>query len=415
MQIFDIIERYPFLDDAAEKRGGQEMSPKKSWCIPLTTIKYPEYSMQSKKPSYHSWFRQSILFLAVLITVCLGFPVTLCRAQDSQAISRSYTEYRQRLESVGQYSGINQAGFQVVEDQVFPITMEGEGEVSFIPAFDRQYNRLVLFFARPDGSIFYRTDQLEANNQIKGELLQPASRVAAVSFQDMDSDGRTDIVLITACLNETGEGQGKPYKVGDVLFQKKGGFYRDYRLSDKMNRFGMNKSIRFITSFIRDGYSTEFLYTASTKKELLAHGMSIIPEQNFSCRFEKLGTLFVVPGTYRMAEYTVFMLYLVNDQGYIVWSFQPMGEYEHLYALKGISCEDIDGDGLKDIIIQADYSYEGSTGESIVESSYSIYYQRTGGFNEDTDIKKTLKLNEGDTLEDLTDRARAYWGWRAEP
>ena len=34
------------------------------------------------------------------------------------------------------------------------------------------------------------------------------------------------------------------------------------------------------------------------------------------------------PGTYRMAEYTVFMLYLVNEQGYIVWSFQPMGEYE---------------------------------------------------------------------------------------
>ena len=204
-------------------------------------------------------------------------------------------------------------------------------------------------------------------------------------------------------------------KVGDVLFQKNDGFYRDYRLSEKMNRFGMNKSIRFITSFVRDGYSTEFLYTATAQVELLSLGMTVISEQSRSIRFEKFGRLLVVPGTYRMAEYTVFMLYLVNEQGYIVWSFQPMGEYEHLYALKGVTCQDIDGDGLKDLVILADYSYEGSDGGTVVEGSYAIYYQRTGGFFEDTDMKQTLILEEGDTLAGLTDRARAYWGWRTEP
>ena len=87
-----------------------------------------------------------------------------------------------------------------------------------------------------------------------------------------------------------------------------------------MNRFGMNKSIRFITSFVRDGYSTEFLYTSTAQDELLSHGMTVISEQSRSVRFEKFGRLLVVPGTYRMAEYTVFMLYLVNEQGYIVWT-----------------------------------------------------------------------------------------------
>ncbi len=53
-----------------------------------------------------------------------------------------------------------------------------------------------------------------------------------------------------------------------MLFQNEHGFYRDWRLSDKINRFGMNKSIRFIESFLVDGYSTEFLYTASTLDEL---------------------------------------------------------------------------------------------------------------------------------------------------
>lgn len=358
---------------------------------------------------------RAILFPTVTAFLCLGHPGASCGAQDSQAVSRSYSEYRQRLSAVSRTVDIEREGFEVVDSQVFPMTMKGEGEVSFIPAFDRESGRLALFFARADGTMAYVTDQLETNNRIRGQLNQPDSRVAAVSFQDMDGDGWQDIVLITACANEGAGTQGKPYKVGDVLFQKNGGFYRDYRLSEKMNRFGMNKSIRFITSFVRDGYSTEFLYTAATRDELLSHGLAVIGEQSRFTRFEKFGSLFVVPGTYRMAEYTVFMVYLVNEDGYIVWSFQPMGEYEHLYALKGVTCEDIDGDGLKDIAILADYSYEGSDGGQVVEGSYSIYYQRTGGFFEDTDMKQTLGLEEGDTLADLTDRARAYWGWRTEP
>ena len=50
--------------------------------------------------------------------------------------------------------------------------------MSFIPAFDRESNRLVLFFARADGTMAYKTDQLETNNRIRGQLRQPDSRVA---------------------------------------------------------------------------------------------------------------------------------------------------------------------------------------------------------------------------------------------
>lgn len=53
----------------------------------------------------------------------------------------------------------------------------------------------------------------------------------------------------------------------------------------------------------------------------------------------------MVPGTYRMAEYDVFMIYLIDEQGNIVWSFQPMEDYDNLYALKGIQGKDLDGDG----------------------------------------------------------------------
>jgi hypothetical protein len=248
--------------------------------------------------TYSAFSFRTILFLITTAVLCLGFPGASNGAPDSQAVSRSYSEYRQRLNAVGQIGDIEREGFEAVDSQIFPMTMKGEGEVSFIPAFDRESNRLVLFFARADGTMAYKTDQLETNNRIRGQLRQPDSRVAAVSFQDMDGDGWQDIVLITACANEGAGKQGKPYKVGDVLFQKNDGFYRDYRLSEKMNRFGMNKSIRFITSFVRDGYSTEFLYTATAQDELLSHGMTVISEQSRSIRFEKFGRLLVVPGTY---------------------------------------------------------------------------------------------------------------------
>lgn len=324
---------------------------------------------------------------------------------------QQYREYQQRLASIVTADGIAAGGFRPIEDQTFPMTLDGVGEVSFIPAMDEKYGRLALFFSDDSGRIVYKTDRLEANQQRRGVLAQPNVRVSAVSFQDMNGDGLTDILLITACENTSAGFEGRTYKVGDVLFQKDGGFYRDYRLADQMNRFGMNKSIRFMASFIRDGYSTEFLYTASREQELLNHGMKRMEEQCYTWRFEKLGQLTVVPGTYRMAEYTVFMVYLINEEGYIVWSFQPMGDYESLYGLKGITCSDIDGDGLTDIAVLASYSYEGADGETVVEDDYSVYYQRTSGFEEDREIRQAVPCDSGNTISELTGRLRAYWGW----
>ncbi|MBQ8598195.1 MAG: VCBS repeat-containing protein [Lachnospiraceae bacterium] len=272
---------------------------------------------------------------------------------------------------------------------------------------------MALFFTEEDGSVVYKTDQLEMNNRIQGELRQPVEGIAAVSFQELNRDGRMDIVIIASCKNTSGSYAGKTYKVGEVLFQGDEGFYRDYRLSDKMNRFGMNKSVECITAFVRDGYSTEFLYTATTKQELLNNGFQVAQEQCYYRQFEKLGRLEVVPGTYTMANFSTFMIYLINEQGYIVWSFQPMGDYDNLYALKGITCRDIDGDGMKDILVLARYSYEGSGTELMIQSDYAVYYQRTAGFYEDTEIKKTYPCGDEDTVAELVEKARAYWGWSA--
>ncbi|MDE7184958.1 MAG: VCBS repeat-containing protein [Lachnospiraceae bacterium] len=269
-----------------------------------------------------------------------------------------------------------------------------------------------MFLADADGAILYRTDQLETNSRVRGQMEQPGQEIASVAFQDLNGDARTDIILITTCEDT----DGRKYKVGDVLFQSADQlrFYRDYRISDKLNRFGMNKNAKSITAFVRDGDSTEFLYTALTLKELRRHGFQIISEQSYTRTFGKLGKLQVVPGTYRIADYEVFMIYLVNEQDYIMSALQPMGEYDNLYALKGINCRDIDGDGLKDIIVLAKYSYEDENHKLAVASDYSIYYQRTGGFSADTQIKSQYPCRDEDTMQTLVEKARAYWGWKTD-
>ncbi|MCM1044234.1 MAG: hypothetical protein NC417_01880 [Candidatus Gastranaerophilales bacterium] len=379
-------------------------------------------------------YKKSLLFLGCLALCLAGIcPV---RAAQSEALSHQvgqaeltaeedrdleelillYEAYQARFDAIESVDDIVPNGYEIIENQVFPVVMEsfGEEEVRFLAAFDSSYHRMAVFLADADDRIVYKTDQLETNNRILGQLEQPTKEMAAVSFYDVNQDGLTDILLITRCVNDTGDYAGKVYKVGDVLFQGEGTFYRDWRVSDKINRFDMNKSANCIISYIRDGNSAEFLYTATTLNELLSNGFSIIEEQHYTRNFEKLGRLQVVPGVFRISEYDFFMIYLVNEQGSIVWRFQPMGDYDNLYSLRGINGRDVDGDGMKDLIVLGRYSLEGPDGSIQVESQCSIYYQRTGGFDIDMDFVNYYQCTEEDTMEGLVQKIREYWGWQME-
>ena len=362
-----------------------------------------------------STWRKYIGMLTAVAALCAGLRMSAAAKEETAEADRqvraAYEEYQGRLNGITRRAQIADSGFRVIEDQIFPLETDCYGEILLVPAMEERYQRLALFFTKEDGTVVYRTDQLAANSWNMGTLEQPVVEIGAVSFQDLNRDGRMDIVLIVTCRNRTGLYAGREYKVGDVLFQGEKGFYRDYRISDKINRFGMNKSAESIIAYVRDGRSAEFLYTASTKEELLKNGFVITKEQDYFRQFEKLGHLEVMPGSYTIAEFSIFMIYLVDEQGNIVWSFQPMGDYDNLYALKGITCRDIDGDGMKDILVLARYSYGGSENELMTENDYAIYYQRTGGFYEDTEMKKQYPCRDEDTVSGLVEKARAYWGW----
>lgn len=363
------------------------------------------------------------VLLAACVCILSLLPVPVVQAEqiqeDKEALEQLislYNEYESRFAAIENVSDIEENGFFAIEEQSFPVILEsfGEEEVTFLPIMDEEYSRMAVLIADSEGNILYKTNRLETNNRRLGELKQPTKDIAAVSFQDLNGDGLTDIILITDCENETGEYAGRTYKTGDVLFQRDGDFYRDWRISDKINRFSMNKSISFIATYVRDGISVEVLYTATTLEELLNNGFQIIQEQCSWRSFEKQGYLRVVPGIMKMAEYHVFMIYLVNEQGYIVWSFQTMEDYDNLYSLKGMTCRDMDGDGMKDIVVLARYSCSGPEGGLQVDTKCSIFYQRTDGFEEDKEFSDYHHCTSEDTVSGLVELIREYWGWTVD-
>ena len=69
---------------------------------------------------------------------------------------------------------------------------------------------------------------------------------------------------------------------------------------------------------------------------------------------------------------------------------------------------------MKDILVLARYSYSGPDGELLIDTKCSIYYQRTDGFAEDTDFAENYQCTEEDTVGELVEIIRDYWGWPKE-
>lgn len=401
------------------------------------------------RPQHTKRVNKNCICAMAVTAFALAFGMSGVAAEDDKAVAVAYQLYEERFDQITTIEDIIAGGYDVVEKHVFdiPLVMQmvsEEGElvdmevqrpkelyrvseedalfqqivptVRFYTAIDSETHRAAVFLADKDGQIVYKTNRLECNYTVLGQVEQPIVDMVSVAFQDLNHDGLTDMTLIAGCVKESGSYAGKQYKVGEVLFRTDAGqgevsFYRDWRINDKINRFDMNKSAKCIRFFVRDGQTTEFLYTATTEEELLATGFEVIKEQSYWRTYEKLGKLKVLPGVYSMADYDIFMIYMINEQGDIVWCFQPMGEFDNLYSLRGISGKDLDGDGMKDLLVVARYSKEGENGEIIVEGQYAIYYQRTGGFDTDTEFVESHPYQDTDTVENLVNKIRAYWGW----
>ena len=306
-----------------------------------------------------------------------------------------------RVESARRESDIEANGFEILQEYRYPVTHDTLGELEFIPAIDRALGRVVLFFIDAGGGIAFRTDDVESNRWFRGELRQPNVGVPGIALRDLDGDGLADIVLICECENPGGAYAGRRYNVGEALFQRDGGFYRDWRISRRLNDLNMGKNLDSVTLYIRDGISLEYLYTSKTPEELLDAGFHIIEGQRTQAYFEKFGLVSVIPGFATFNGQAYLMIYLVNPDGKIIWNFQPMYDYVNFYKIKGVSFRDVDGDGLGDFTLLAEYIRIGAEEKAEIVADYNVYYQRTGYFEEDINVKKVYACGADDELDDV--------------
>lgn len=332
----------------------------------------------------------------------------------SPAEASGYEQYFADFAAVSTLAEAEAAGYEIAEtDHIIHNfkTASINGECTVYPMINRSFGRVALFFADADGNVLYKTENLECNYFFEESLYQPNIDVVAISVRDINKDGLPDLLLLSRCFNDD-----KKFKIGDIVYQGQDTFYRDWRVSDKINRFSMNKDIEMMVAFAHDGQSTEFLYSAATLEELIEGGFELLTDQIFNAEFEKFGTVRVITGEYRMSVHYIFILYLVNSDGQVVWNFQGMRDYDNFGWMSGISFKDVDGDGWADLSILANYKSFDDNNETYDATDFSIYYQRDGYFFEDQDFHEAFlpELTGTEVMDDIVQAARKYWGWWKE-
>jgi len=350
----------------------------------------------------------------ILVVLLFITSISNCFSANAVNINENslYNEYRESFDAIYFDEDIEKKNFRIIENQTFEIEHGTKGKLNLISAINRKYNRLAMFFIGEDKSVVFKTDDFVSNFWFEGKAKQTNKDVIAIAYRDLNGDGLKDLIIVSSCQNDSGVYADKMYNVGDVLFQNSDGFYRDPRISDKINRFDMNKHTEAIIAFVRDGISMEFLFTAKTLDDLSSEGFKKLSYLQISDHLEKFGVVDIVPGFYKMTGQNYLMIYIVDSNGKILWNFQPMHYYVNFYDMIDLSLKDVDGDGNKDLTVLARYVTYNAEGTAVIRTDYNIYYQRAGYFLEDTDFKNSYSCREDDGIDVITNKARQFWGWR---
>lgn len=315
-----------------------------------------------------------------------------------------------RYQSIQNVSQMMSYKFSILQNQVFEVYFENFGKVRFVPALDEVHKKIVIFLADYNGEIVYRTDKIESNSL---QNINDVDGIVAVSFQDVNGNGLKDIILICRCVNESDTFKDMPYKIGDVLFQSSNGFYSDSRISEAINSFSMNQNIATIAAFAGGKQSKEFLYTSKTLTELKSKGFNIIPEHSFWAKFEAFGQAGVILGSYEMGGLRTLMLYIIDLSGNICARIECMKGYDDCVGLLGVTFEDIDGDGLRDILVLAEYQNCDGTNFppqfSTLKSDFYIAFQKDYWFERNFIFEREFSLENPIALDDVIEKAKKYF------
>ncbi|MDY8022463.1 hypothetical protein [Paenibacillus polymyxa] len=144
--------------------------------------------------------------------------------------------------------------YTIQREQSFTTTLNGWGEVKFISTLkDEDTNDLIQakFFLEAndekhvENKILYEFPEFYGNN---GKMID---RIKAVSFKDLNQDGRTDIVIIADYITGVNAHGIETLPVAGIYFQKKDKTYTTLPELDKsINQTGHNRTLQNVIQYV---------------------------------------------------------------------------------------------------------------------------------------------------------------------
>lgn len=144
--------------------------------------------------------------------------------------------------------------YTIQREQSFTTTLNGWGEVKFISTLkDEDTNDLIQakFFLEVnsdknvENKILYEFPEFYGN---KGRMID---RIKAVSFKDLNQDGRTDIVIIADYITGVNAHGIETLPVAGIYFQKKDKTYTTLPELDKsINQTGHNRTLQNVIQYV---------------------------------------------------------------------------------------------------------------------------------------------------------------------
>ncbi|MGM1021096.1 MAG: hypothetical protein ACQEXV_11240 [Bacillota bacterium] len=144
--------------------------------------------------------------------------------------------------------------YTIQKEQSFTTTLNGWGEVKFISTLkDEDTNDLIQakFFLEANSEKHAEKKILYEFPEFYGNNSKMIDRIKAVSFKDLNQDGRTDIVIIADYITGVNAHGIETLPVAGIYFQKKDNTYTTLPKFDKnINQTGHNRTLQNVIQYV---------------------------------------------------------------------------------------------------------------------------------------------------------------------
>jgi len=124
------------------------------------------------------------------------------------------------------------------------------------------------------------------------------------------------------------------------------------------------------------------------------NGFELTKDQTFMVDLNSWGHVQFVSGKLTGGNHIPVVFYLTNEQGDILYNFYAALPYS--VDVKAVSFQDVNKDGLKDIIILVEDNYDGASGEPIA----TVFMQEAdGSFARDNELDQ--EINDSGSNKDI--------------